>query len=222
MRSPLNNYHLTPGLWCPLNWANSHFQIGTQLALHYRTLRCQLINKSDPYIVINLIFNIFFRCSCTLAIFPRVFFTTSFTAVQAQTLHKLLIYTCIYTHVVLVVVVLLLHSTLVSATIPILVSVHLKFLSIIYIWLGWVWALFTSQGVPPSSHTVAVSKTTVHWGSLLAADGPEGVTSGGTYTGISWPQKWNWQKTKLDKWRGRPLAWRIFTCESGEDSTARR
>lgn len=67
-----------------------------------------------------------------------------------------------------------------------------------------------------SFFTLAESKTTLHWGSLEAAvaeDELDGVTSGTVNTGSSCPQKWYWQKTKLERWRGRPVAWRIFTWE---------
>lgn len=65
--------------------------------------------------------------------------------------------------------------------------------------------------------TLALSKTTVHWGSLEVEDKPDGSISGAMNTGSTCPQKWYWQKTKFDRWRGRPLAWRIFTWERGEE-----
>lgn len=90
-------------------------------------------------------------------------------------------------------------------------------------WMGWrlwtdlVCVCLCNMENSTESVTFALSKTTVQWGSLEVEDEVDGATSGAMNTGSSWPQKWYWQKTKLDRWRGRPLAWRIFTWERGDE-----
>lgn len=52
--------------------------------------------------------------------------------------------------------------------------------------------------------------------------GTSGFISGGTDMGSSWPQNWYWQNTKLDRFLGKPLASRIFTCKEKNTSIFRK
>ncbi|KAG7268011.1 hypothetical protein CRUP_025885 [Coryphaenoides rupestris] len=67
---------------------------------------------------------------------------------------------------------------------------------------------YTSMATAPS-----LSNTTMQWGSLAPEDEVDVSTSGATMMGSAWSQKEYWQKTKLDRYWGSPVACRIFSCK---------
>lgn len=69
---------------------------------------------------------------------------------------------------------------------------------------------FADRGRP--IRTLQLSNTTMQWGSLLVGDEADGSTSGATMMGSAWSQNKYWQKTKLDRYWGRPVACRILIC----------
>lgn len=60
--------------------------------------------------------------------------------------------------------------------------------------------------------TLQLSNTTMHCRSLVLVDEDDMSTSGATMMGSRWSQNVYWQKTKLDRYCGRPVACRILIC----------
>lgn len=60
--------------------------------------------------------------------------------------------------------------------------------------------------------TLQLSNTTMQCGSLVLVDEDDMSTSGATMMGSCWSQNVYWQKTKLERYCGRPVACRILIC----------
>ena len=62
----------------------------------------------------------------------------------------------------------------------------------------------------------------MQWGSLAPGDDVDVSTSGATMMGSGWSQKEYWQKTKLERYWGSPVACRIFSCNATRGSKVKQ
>jgi hypothetical protein len=60
-------------------------------------------------------------------------------------------------------------------------------------------------------HTLQWEKVTVYWASLDWGEGTSGSTTGAATVDSHWSQNVYWQKTKLERLKGSPVASLIFT-----------